>query len=150
MTAFTFRALAYVWKRLDMRQLIYISTASGSSAGQDVAQAILAVSRRNNAAAGITGLLYADGKRFLQALEGDDALVERALTRIAADTRHRAIVILSDRRVADREFGDWSMAYRPPGADRDAFVGQVGALVAQASASVQATFNGFADLRRAA
>jgi len=132
-----------------MRQILYISTAATAlQAGE--ADTILATSQRNNSRDAITGLLYFDGKRFLQALEGDSVALDETLTRIERDARHRAIVILSDREVAEREFGDWSMAYRAPGADADAFVARVEALVEKASANVRATFTSFAETRRAA
>jgi len=129
-----------------MLQIVYISTATGTV---DTA-AILATSRRNNARDGLTGLLYTNGKRFLQVLEGDIANVERALGRIDADPRHRAMVVLSSRDVNAREFGGWAMAERVAGDDGDAFVARVRALVAQASPSVRATFDGFVRLHRAA
>lgn len=132
-----------------MRQILYISTAAtGLRTGE--ADTILATSQRNNTRDGITGLLYFDGKRFLQALEGDSMALEQTLTRIERDARHRAIVILSDREVAEREFGDWSMAYRAPGTDADRFVQRVESLVENASANVRATFTSFAETRRAA
>jgi hypothetical protein len=131
-----------------MRQMIYVSTASVTAPVQPVD--ILAVSQRNNSRDGITGLLYSDGKRFLQALEGDADKVEAAFARILADPRHRAVVILSDRVTDTREFGDWSMAHRTPGADGEAFMEKVGRLVRNASPSVKATFQSFAELRRAA
>lgn len=129
-----------------MLQIVYISSATGAA---DTA-AILAASRRNNARDGITGLLYADGRRFLQALEGEAPAVEAALARIAADPRHRAIVILSSREIEHREFGLWAMAERVAGVDADAFVARVEALVADAAPAVRATFDGMARLRRAA
>lgn len=132
-----------------MRQVLYISTASGAVGGSD-ADAILATSRRNNTGDAVTGLLYFDGKRFLQALEGEPAAVDRALSRIEKDPRHRAIVVLSDRTVETREFGEWSMAYRAPGADPDGFLDRVSGLVATASPNVRATFTSFAEARRAA
>lgn len=132
-----------------MRQVLYISTANGAIAPTE-ADAILATSRRNNGGDGITGLLYFDGKRFLQALEGDTLAVDRALARIERDPRHRAIVVLSDREIATPEFGTWSMAYRAPGSDADGFIARVRDLVADASATVRATFTGFAETRRAA
>lgn len=129
-----------------MLQLVYISTAVG-----DVALTpILAASRRNNARAGVTGLLYADQRRFLQALEGEAEAVEQAYARIALDPRHRALVVLSRRTIASREFGPWAMAQRVPGADDAAFIARLDALIANASPSVRATFDGFARLRRAA
>ncbi|WP_341208823.1 BLUF domain-containing protein [uncultured Sphingomonas sp.] len=129
-----------------MLQIVYISTATGTV---DTA-AILATSRRNNARDGLTGLLYTNGKRFLQVLEGDPANVERALARIDADPRHRAMVVLSSRDVSAREFGAWAMAERVAGDDADAFVARVRALIAQAAPSVRATFDGFVQLHRAA
>lgn len=132
-----------------MRQIIYVSTASRSVTAAD-AQAILTAARRNNARDAITGLLYLDGKRFLQALEGEDAAVASAYDRIVADPRHRAIVILSDRIIPEREFGDWSMAYRGPGSAIEDVLALVSTRVGNASAGVRATFESFAQIRRAA
>ena len=132
-----------------MRQVIYVSTATSGKDAIDPS-AIMAVSMRNNSRDGITGLLYSDGKRFLQALEGDEVKIAQALVRIESDRRHRALVVLSDRIVEAREFGHWSMAHRTTGVDAEAFVKQVTDRVATASPSVRATFEGFANLRRAA
>ncbi len=132
-----------------MRQVLYISTAARTFEARD-ADSIRAISRRNNEADDVSGLLYFDGKRVLQALEGEAVAVARALARIEKDDRHKAIVILSDRMVDTREFGDWSMAYRAPGSDAEVFITRVSDLVAGASAMVSATFNSFAETRRAA
>ncbi len=94
----------------DLLQILYISTVSPAET-VDLAS-ILAISRRNNRAQDITGLLMFNGKRFLQVLEGPTAAVEDTFERIRRDTRHRAHVMLSRRAVERREFGDWSMAYR--------------------------------------
>ena len=131
---------------MGMLQIVYISSAVGTV---DTAP-ILAASRRNNARDGLTGLLYADGRRFLQVLEGEAEAVERTLERISADPRHRAVVVLSCRDIAAREFGTWAMAQRVVGGDGDAFVAQVRALIAGAAPAVRATFDGFVQLRRAA
>ncbi|URW76238.1 BLUF domain-containing protein [Sphingomonas donggukensis] len=130
-----------------MRQFIYVSTATAERI--DIAD-ILATSRVNNRRDGLSGLLYSDGKRFLQALEGEPRAIDAAYARIARDARHRSVVILSDREIDAREFGDWAMAHRAPGDDGAAFVARVAELVARASPNVQATFNGFAEVRRAA
>jgi hypothetical protein len=91
-----------------MLQLIYISTAQ-SAAGSDLDKILLA-SRRNNGRDDITGMLLFNGKRFLQALEGPEALVLATYDRITLDQRHRAPVILSSKPIADRQFGAWAMA----------------------------------------
>ena len=129
-----------------MLQLVYIS----SSVGQPTNAEILAVSRRNNARDGITGLLYGDGVRFMQVLEGPDDQVEAAYARIRLDPRHRAAVVLSRRVVTVRRVGPWDMAARAPGEEGEAFLARVDALVARADANVRATFDGFARVRRAA
>ncbi|MBB4153856.1 hypothetical protein GGQ80_001762 [Sphingomonas jinjuensis] len=129
-----------------MIQLLYISTARGTPDISDV----LAASRRNNARDDITGLLYADGVRFLQVLEGPELPVRRAFTRIAADPRHRSLVVLSDRTIDEREFGAWAMAEKRPGADADTLIARIADLTGNASPTVRATFDSFASLRRAA
>lgn len=127
-----------------MLQLIYVSTArNGEAIDLDD---ILARSRRNNRRDGITGLLHVKGRRFLQALEGEDAVVEAAYARIAGDPRHFALVVLSRRSIGAREFGEWAMA-----ADDGSggVIAQVATLVEGAAPSVRGTFEGFAGLRAA-
>ncbi len=92
-----------------VRQLIYMSTASPGFDEREMSD-ILSVSRRNNAGRRITGLLMFDGRRFLQALEGEPAALEKTLATIKVDPRHRAIVVLKDRTVAQAEFGGWAIA----------------------------------------
>ena len=131
-----------------MLQIMYISSAA-NIAPIDVAQ-ILTVSRRNNARDAVTGFLYADGRRFLQVLEGPAEAVESVFTRISSDERHRAVVTLSRREIEAREFGDWAMAHRMPGGDSDALMAQIGERLEAASPNVRATFEGFAKIQRAA
>jgi hypothetical protein len=127
-------------------QLVYISTVVGPAPTGP----ILAISQENNARAGITGLLYADGRRFLQALEGEAGAVTRTFERIARDPRHRALVVLSRREVAVREFGRWAMAERDGATSDDGLMQRIEDLVAQAAPGVRATFDSFARLHRAA
>ncbi|ODP37338.1 BLUF domain-containing protein [Sphingomonas turrisvirgatae] len=131
-----------------MFQLVYISSATP---GETISMGnILTASRRNNTRDAITGLLYSNGQRFLQALEGPEDKVLAAMARIQADKRHRAVVVLSAQPVAEREFGAWAMAHHDAAQDGERVVEQVGRLVANASPSVKATFEGFCKLRRAA
>lgn len=93
-----------------MHRLMYVSAAAR---GFDVAELedILAASRRNNAADGISGmLLHLDGG-FLQILEGEEAAVRRAYVRIAKDPRHDDPRILVDAACEERLFPDWSMGF---------------------------------------
>ncbi|WP_114951976.1 BLUF domain-containing protein [Sphingosinicella terrae] len=131
-----------------MLQLAYISTA-GQPHEAETLDAILAVSRRNNEADGVTGLLVAGGRRFLQALEGPEAAVLAAYARIRQDPRHRALVLLSCGTVTARAFGNWSMGFERGGSGGDAtdLRKVVANLVAPlADRNLLAQFNGFADL----
>lgn len=74
---------------------------------------ILVQSRRNNAHANIGGVLYFGDGHFFQALEGDRKAVNQTYQRIAADSRHREVTILSLKTVSERFFADWSMKYVP-------------------------------------
>ncbi|MDQ2818540.1 MAG: BLUF domain-containing protein, partial [Candidatus Eremiobacteraeota bacterium] len=73
---------------------------------------ILQQSRHNNAIDGITGLLWSDGRSFMQAFEGPRASVAATFDRIEKDERHHSLTILSDIIIEKREFGDWVMMHR--------------------------------------
>ncbi len=130
-----------------MLQIVYISTTRQPLSDAEL-RSVLAVSRRNNMAAQITGLLVSGGRRFLQALEGPEKAVAAAFERIKADPRHFAIVPLSIKHVETREFGDWSMAHEAGGSGgSDDLRSAVGALISTLSdKNLQAQFMGFAEI----
>ena len=134
-----------------MQQIIYISTARPELPAEAIDE-ILTVSRRNNHADGVTGLLLYDGYRFLQALEGEPRHVLRAFERIKADPRHRAIVTLSWCEISARSFGDWSMASQRVGiASGNTVAELVDSMTEEvADLNMQALFRSFARLRLAA
>lgn len=91
-----------------MLSLVYFSTAVGPP-DPAVLSEILDVSRRNNRAAGVTGLLcHLDGS-YLQFLEGPDAAVQATFARIGRDPRHRDLLKVHDAAIGSRAFGDWDM-----------------------------------------
>ena len=97
-----------------MRQLLYASNTH-RDVPEAVLEDILAKSRTNNAACGVTGvLLYSEGG-FMQVLEGEDAAVAQTYARIRVDKRHWNAMVLLDR-AAPRAFGDWSMGFEKPAA----------------------------------
>ena len=89
-------------------RLMYASRAAEGVAAEELG-AILRKSRQNNAALGITGLLCLSGGVFLQVLEGGRSQVSALYHRIAADPRHREVVLLSYDEIAERRFAGWSM-----------------------------------------
>lgn len=99
-----------------MYRLTYISTAREPITGP-MLESILAASRRNNRAFGVTGLLIAGRNRFLQALEGEQAVVESLYQAICGDPRHFACVRLREERPEDRQFAEWAMGAVGAGGD---------------------------------
>lgn len=132
-----------------MQRLLYIST-SRSRVTQPVIDEILQVSRRNNAAAGVTGLLIAGGNRFLQVLECDDLAVSLTFDRIQRDDRHFAMVQLAKQTITERSFGSWSMGFASgaaPGGGATSPAATIAALIAPIEdPTLRGYFTGFADL----
>ncbi|WP_374942382.1 BLUF domain-containing protein [Sphingomonas sp.] len=135
-----------------MRRLLYISTSRTPILPEQLDR-ILRVSRANNAAVGVTGLLVVGGRRFLQALEGPDDAVRATYERIRADPRHFAAVILADQAITERTFSAWSMGYQPgaPLTGEGKIADDVAALVAPiADSTLRGYFSGFAQTQAAA
>ena len=125
-----------------VRQLIYVSFGFPSGTKVDL-EPIYESSRHNNAIDGVSGLLFSDGHRFVQVLEGSDEAVEATMERIRADPRHHRIEVLSDRTRPAREFGHWSMADRRRGERADEFDGRLRGLLRNA---LPETRDAFLDL----
>ena len=92
-------------------QIAYDSVVAlpfGGEAAREL-DAIIEVSKRRNAQAGITGVLRYDGAYFLQVLEGPRTPVEAMMARIRRDPRHTDIRILHAGPLEQRDFGNWHM-----------------------------------------
>lgn len=73
---------------------------------------LLKISRENNAAENITGmLLYKDGN-FIQVIEGPEDAIHRLYQKILKDPRHHHILMLGEQPIPARQFPDWSMGFR--------------------------------------
>ena len=135
-----------------MHRLLYISTARRALPPEEL-DALLKLSRRNNAAVGVTGLLVVGGRRFLQALEGPELAVRSTYARIDRDPRHYAVVKLADTPITERAFSGWSMGFQPGATliGASAVADDVAALVAPiADPVLRGYFTGFAQRRAAA
>lgn len=96
----------------ELVSVVYVSKAT-SDVGDDTLRDILTESRENNAESGVTGvLLYRDGQ-FVQVLEGPRDSVQSLVATITADPRHDDIRIVLDEPIDERQFGDWTMEFRP-------------------------------------
>lgn len=95
-----------------------LSYTSIAVAAHDIAlqqaHEICARSEDRNARIGISSVLTVHRGRFAQVLEGPEDAVRTALRRIMDDPRHHSITVLADGPLAERRYGNWSMAYRDP------------------------------------
>jgi hypothetical protein len=106
---------------LPVDYMLYVSQARPGLSDEDLEQ-ILTESRTYNAQRGITGLLLyvprRDGRTgsFMQMLEGRHADIETLRERIFKDPRHHTKVVLESGTKPERDFSDWSMAFKnaPP------------------------------------
>ncbi|MBC8055266.1 MAG: BLUF domain-containing protein [Rhizobiales bacterium] len=89
-------------------RLMYASRAA-ETVRPEVLGAILKKSTQNNPAVGVTGVLCFSGEIFLQVLEGGRSQVSKLYNRIAADPRHRDVVLLSYDEIEERSFAGWAM-----------------------------------------
>lgn len=73
---------------------------------------ILTVSRRNNTAKQLTGmLLYGEGT-FVQVLEGEPEVISQTYNIIEKDPRHRNLIVITSGELEKRNFPDWSMGFK--------------------------------------
>lgn len=89
-------------------RLIYASRATRRLDRSDL-EDILATARSRNAAQGVTGYLLYDDGQFIQAIEGEEAVVQDLADLIARDPRHEHFNVLIREDIERREFADWSM-----------------------------------------
>lgn len=130
--------------------MVYISSAR-QPITVSICEDVLAVSRTNNARNGVSGLLVAGQRRFLQALEGPTDAVRSTYARILQDPRHYACVLLSEQYLNQRQFGEWSMGYVAgrAGLQDDKHLAEIVTRLVDPidDASLRAQFVGFADLQ---
>jgi len=102
--------------------ILYVSTAEHPMSDRELVD-ILDISRRDNEANGITGmLLYKESARFgngsfMQVLEGEKAAVQATYDRIVKDKRHHTILPLETGAIETCGFPDWSMGFRTVNAE---------------------------------
>lgn len=90
--------------------LVYVSFAT-QEMNEDDLMRILTVSRDNNSKNDVTGmLLYREGF-FIQALEGEESIVIPLYNKIAADPRHRNVILIYKNDITERTFSSWAMGF---------------------------------------
>ncbi len=93
-----------------MKRLIYCSQATYDFSPEELVT-LLEISRRNNEAAGLSGMLLYSSQSFLQMLEGDPAALATTYARIGVDDRHTNLRLLLDAEVTAPLFPDWTMGF---------------------------------------
>jgi hypothetical protein len=94
-----------------LHQFVYVSS-SRSNWREAELDRLLTRARIHNGARGITGMLLYVSGNFIQALEGPAAVIAPLMDRIRADKRHWHVQQIADRKIALRDFSDWSMGFR--------------------------------------
>ena len=94
---------------LELERVAYCSHAMRPDVAMLTLVEILAVSDRNNRRDELTGVLLLSRGRFFQVLEGRGQDLDRTLTRIEADPRHRDLSFVLRRPIRSRLFASWGM-----------------------------------------
>ena len=93
-----------------MYLIVYVSSAVNKLSNSELVQ-LLETCRRNNAELNVTGmLLYKDGN-FIQAVEGEKAIVKNIMQKVIKDNRHKDFTIIFEDEISERDFPDWSMGF---------------------------------------
>lgn len=91
--------------------IVYLSSSKGLLSNEELNN-ILHLSRQNNSAQGITGILLYFNGSIIQALEGSEEKVKAMYEKICRDPRHSYVTPLYRNAIDKRSFGDWSMGYK--------------------------------------
>jgi len=91
-----------------MIRLIYHSKVSPGLTAADISN-IYNVSMEWNKSVGIGGVLFSDGKRFIQMIEGGASIITQLFRKILNDGRHFDVTLAVAEPLAERRFGDWGM-----------------------------------------
>jgi hypothetical protein len=90
-------------------RLLYASRARDPITNETIAS-ILSQSRKNNAEAGVTGVLcVCHGGVFIQVLEGGRDEVNRLYSTLLQDNRHVDVTLLDYAEISERRFSGWRM-----------------------------------------
>ena len=93
-------------------QLVFTS-AGGPRLSPDELQAFARELARDNARAGLTGLLLRQGDSFYGVLEGVERRLFARIERMIIDPRLGSVRVLREEAIAVRRFGNWSFGALP-------------------------------------
>jgi hypothetical protein len=93
-----------------MHHIVYMSQATDHLTPITLVT-LLMQARTLNERQHVTGALVYGHGQFMQIIEGEEAVIKNLYERIARDPRHRNVLTLSDKSIANRRFAEWSMAF---------------------------------------
>ena len=92
-----------------LKRVSYISKFTRPLTHDEITK-LAADAAEKNQSLGVTGMLMTSGGIFYQVLEGPPDAVDDLYKEIAADTRHKDVLVLSTQEeVEDRQFPSWAM-----------------------------------------
>jgi hypothetical protein len=94
---------------MDLIHIKYCSVSAKHDFSAAELEQPLAVCRKNNGIAGVTGMLLFQSPWFFQILEGEPAVLEALYDKIALDKRHSRIMKIIQEPIEARDFGEWTM-----------------------------------------
>jgi len=95
----------------DLHALLYVSSAAHLLAPAEI-EHLLDRARARNVREQVTGVLLYSHGNFMQYIEGPAAGIATVYQAIKADRLHHGIIELMREPIAEREFADWTMAFR--------------------------------------
>lgn len=95
----------------------YMSNQAQILTNKDIEQLLFQIREKNKRLA-ITGILLLIQGKFVQYIEGKAPEIDKVYEKIKHDSRHNDLVLLDSGDLDNRQFKNWSMAYKKIGDDQ--------------------------------
>ena len=104
----------FIIKRMQLKFVSYMSSQTQVMTKQNVEDFLFKIREKNKRIA-ITGILLLIQGKFVQYIEGPAEEIDDIYNVIKKDRRHNNMVLLDSGNVDERQFKNWSMAYKEVG-----------------------------------
>lgn len=96
---------------MTLNYVSYMSNQASVLSEKDIEKLLFQVREKNKHLA-ITGLLLLIQGKFIQYIEGPEEEINNVYKKIKQDPRHNDLLLLDKGELNERQFNDWSMAYK--------------------------------------
>lgn len=93
-----------------MKQIIYVSKKDKAFSAAEI-EIMIEQAQESNRQNSVTGALISVGDYFYQLLEGNEEFLNELMKKIALDSRHKDVKVLSKTDISTRDFSTWSMKF---------------------------------------